>query len=129
MFLLMVFFRYFFDEAKTLHWFQPLEKRLSAAGRIESLEIALALMVLLAVDLALPGPQRADVLIAGVIGLVLQLLSTSLAEAFGDEEEAGARLAAGGGLASLLCTHRGENLGLHFVQGSHMVGHVRQHAG
>jgi len=102
MFLLMVFFRYFFDEAKTLHWFQPLEKRLSAAGRIESLEIALALMVLLAVDLALPGPQRADVLIAGVIGLVLQLLSTSLAEAFGDEEEAGARLAAGGGLASLL---------------------------
>jgi hypothetical protein len=37
-----------------------------------------------------------------VIGLVLQLLSTSLAEAFGDEEQAGARLAAGGGLASLL---------------------------
>jgi hypothetical protein len=41
-------------------------------------------------------------MIAGVLGLVLQLLSTSLAEAFGDEEQAGARLAAGGGLASLL---------------------------
>jgi len=60
------------------------------------------LIVLLGVDLALPGPQRADVLIAGLIGLVLKLLSTSLAEAFGDEEQAGARLAAGGGLASLL---------------------------
>ena len=102
MFLLMVFLRYFFDEAKTLHWLKPLERRLSAAGRIESLEIALALIILLAVDLALPGPQRADVLIAGLIGLVLQLLSTSLAQAFGDEEQAGARLAAGGGLASLL---------------------------
>jgi hypothetical protein len=31
-------------------------------------------------------------MIAGVIGLVLQSLSTSLAEAFGDEEPAGARL-------------------------------------
>ena len=102
MFLLMVFLRYFLDEAKTLHWFQPLERRLSEAGRIEALEVALALIVLLAVDLALPGPQRADVMIAGVIGLVLQILSTSLAEAFGAEEEASARLAAGGGLASLL---------------------------
>lgn len=102
MFLLMVFLRYFFDDAKTLHWFRPLEHRLSQAGRIEALEIALALILLLALDLSLPGPLRADVMIAGVIGLVLQLLSTSLAQAFGDEEEAGARLAAGGGLASLL---------------------------
>jgi hypothetical protein len=101
-FLLMGFLRYFFDEAKTLHWFRPLERRLSAAGRIEALEVALALLLLLAIDLALPGAQRADVMIAGVIGLVLQLLSTSLAEAFGDEEQAGARVAAGGGLASLL---------------------------
>jgi hypothetical protein len=102
MFLVMVFLRYFFDDAKTLHWLQPLERRLSAAGRVEALEIALALILLLLVDAALPGELRADVMIAGVIGLVLQLLSTSLAEAFGDEEQAGARLAAGGGLASLL---------------------------
>jgi hypothetical protein len=102
MFLLMVFLRYFFDEAKTLHWFRPLERRLSAAGRIEALEIALALGVLVLLGLALPAALRADVLIAGLIGLVLQLLSTSLADAFGDEAEAGARLAAGGGLASLL---------------------------
>ena len=102
MFLLMVFLRYFFDEAKTLHWFKPLERRLSAAGRIEALEIALALVLLLLVDLALPSEHRADVMIAGVIGLVLQLLSTSLSDAFGDEEQAGVRLAAGGGLASLL---------------------------
>ncbi len=102
MFLLMVFLRYFFDEAKTLHWLQPLERRLSAAGRIESLEIALALMLLLGLVVVLPAERRAEVMIAGVIGLVLQLLSTSLAEAFGDEEQAGARLAAGGGLMSLL---------------------------
>lgn len=102
MFLVMVFLRYFFDEAKTLHWFGPLERRLSDAARVEALEVALALVLLLLVDVALPGELRADVMIAGVIGLVLQLLSTSLADAFGDEEMAGARMAAGGGLASLL---------------------------
>jgi hypothetical protein len=102
MFLLMVFLRYFLNEAKTLHWFGPLERRLSAAGRIEALEIALALIVLLLLVASLPATLRGDVMIAGVIGLVLQLLSTSLAEAFGDEEQAGARLAAGGGLMSLI---------------------------
>ncbi|MCP9842074.1 DUF475 domain-containing protein [Synechococcus sp. J7-Johnson] len=102
MFLLMVFLRYFFDEAKTLHWVRPLERRLSAAGRIEALEVALALSLLLILAAMLPAELRAEVMISGVIGLVLQLLSTSLAQAFGDEEQAGARLAAGGGLASLL---------------------------
>jgi hypothetical protein len=98
----MVFLRYFINEAKTLHWFGPLERRLSAAGRIEALEIALALTLLLLLVASLPSTLRGEVMVAGVIGLVLQLLSTSLAEAFGDEEQAGARLAAGGGLMSLI---------------------------
>jgi len=102
MFLLMVFLRYFLDEAKTLHWFRPLERRLSAAGRVEALEIALALLLLVVLVALLPGERHGEVMIAGVLGLVLQLLSTSLAAAFGDEEHAGAHLAAGGGLASLL---------------------------
>lgn len=102
LFLLMVFLRYFFNEAKTLHWFRPLERRLSAAGRVESLEVALALVLLLVLAAVLPVGLRAEVMISGVIGLVLQVLSTSLATAFGDEEQAGMRLAAGGGLASLL---------------------------
>ncbi|MCP9772911.1 DUF475 domain-containing protein [Synechococcus sp. Tobar12-5m-g] len=102
MFLLMVFLRYFFNEAKTLHWWQRIESRLSSAGRIESLEAALAVLVLLAVALVLPASQRADVLISGLIGLVLQIISTSLAQAFGGEEEAMGRIAASGGLASLV---------------------------
>lgn len=102
MFLLMVFLRYFFNETKTLHWLKPLERRLSAAGRVEALEVALALILLLLLVAMLPVRLHGEVLVAGVIGLVLQLLSTSIAEAFGSEEEAAGRLAAGGGLASLL---------------------------
>lgn len=102
LFLLMVFLRYFFDEAKTLHWFRPLERRLSAAGRVEAVEVALALILLLLLVAVLPQSLRAEVMISGVIGLVLQLLTTSLATAFGDGDQGGVRLVAGGGMASLL---------------------------
>lgn len=102
MFLLMVFFRYFIDEAKTLHWFKPLERQLSQAGRIESMEIVVALIVLLGLDFFLPGSLQDDMMVAGVCGLVLQLLTSSISAVLGDEEKAGERLAAGGGLASLL---------------------------
>ena len=104
MFLLMVFLRYFLDDAKTLHWLKPIERRLSAAGRVEAVEVALALTVLVVLALSLPPALRAEVLISGLIGLVLQLASTSLAEAFGGEEASlgvgGA--ATGSGLMSLV---------------------------
>jgi len=102
MFLLMVFLHYFFDDAKTLHWWTSLEKRLSAAGRIEALEVAVALIVLLVLVAIAPDQMRGDLMVCGVLGVVLQLLATALADAFGDEAQAGARVAAGGGLASLL---------------------------
>lgn len=102
MFLLMVFLRYFIDEAKTLHWVEVLERRLSSAGRVPSLEVALALVILMLVAFTLPAALRSDVLFAGLIGLVLQILSTSLAEFFGGEEAAVGRMAAHSGLASLI---------------------------
>ena len=108
MFLLMVFLHYFFDEAKTLHWWTPLEKRLSAAGRIEALEVAVALIVLLVLVVIAPGEMRGDLMVCGVLGVVLQLLATSLADAFGDEAEAGARVAAGGGLRLVVVAARGQ---------------------
>ena len=46
-FLVMVFLRYFLDEAKTLHWVVVLETPLSRAGRVPSLEVALALILLM----------------------------------------------------------------------------------
>lgn len=102
MFLLMVFLRYFIDEAKILHWMEVLEQRLSSVGRVPSLEVALALIILMGVAFALPGSLRSAVLFAGLIGLVLQILSTSLAEFFGGEEVAVGRMAARSGFASLI---------------------------
>ena len=102
MFLLMVFLRYFIDEAKTLHWVEVLEVRLSSAGRVPSLEVALGLIILMGVAFVLPGSLRSDVLFAGLIGLVLQILSTSLAEFFGGGDPAAGSMAAKSGVASLI---------------------------
>jgi hypothetical protein len=106
----MVCLRYFFNEAKSLHWMRSIESRLSRAGRIESLEVALALVVLLLLQIWIPPANRGELLIAGVIGLVLQIVCTSLAEAFGSEEEAVGRAAAGGGIASLIYLEQADDL-------------------
>ncbi|MEB3234492.1 MAG: DUF475 domain-containing protein [Cyanobacteriota bacterium] len=102
MFLLMVFLRYFFDEAKTLHWVQALEQRLSQAGRAGSLEVALAVVILMLVDVALPVNLRSDVIFAGLIGLVLQIVCTAMADLFAADEASMGRLTAGSGIAGIL---------------------------
>lgn len=102
MFLLMVFLRYFIDDAKTIHWVNRIESRLSQMGRVDSIAVALALIALLLVTSLLPDAHRGEVMVAGVVGLVLQILCTSLADFFGDEEAAIGRMAANGGLASLI---------------------------
>jgi len=102
MFLLMVFLRYFIDDAKTIHWVSRIETRLSQIGRVDSIAVALALIVLLVVASLLPSDHRGEVMVAGGVGLVLQIICTSLADFFGGEEEAVGRLAAQGGLASLI---------------------------
>ncbi len=67
-----------------------------------SLDVALALLILMGVALALPAGMRSDLLFSGLIGLVLQILSTSLADSFDGEEEAVGRMAIKSGFATLV---------------------------
>ncbi len=86
MFLLLVFLKFFFDKGKTVHWIEQLERQLVRAGKFESFEIAVALTILL-VTASLTAPAiRADILISGLLGLTLNLVISSLAEAFGPED-------------------------------------------
>ncbi|MDB5225611.1 MAG: hypothetical protein JWL87_563 [Candidatus Adlerbacteria bacterium] len=68
MFLLMVSLKYFFDTAKDVHWIAGIERRLARWGRIEAIEIAVALTTLLA--LAHFSGEQGTVLFAGCIGLL-----------------------------------------------------------
>lgn len=67
-FLLMVSLHYFFNTSKHVHWIAAVETRLARWGRIEAIELAIALAVLL--SLAYFSSEPASVLFAGCIGLL-----------------------------------------------------------
>lgn len=72
-FLLMVALRYFFDEAKSVHWIRFVERRLSKWGQVEAIEVLFTLVLLLIV--AWMVPQSAlMILAAGALGIVLFIL-------------------------------------------------------
>jgi len=77
-FLMMVSLKYFFDKAKEIHWIEVVEKHLVKWGRIEAIEIALALILLTTLSFFTHFDQ-ASVLVAGIIGLVLFVMMEGLA--------------------------------------------------
>lgn len=77
MFLLMVFFHYFFDKDKDLHWLTPIETRLSKLGKLESSEVIMALSLLLGLMGLLPEEERYHALLAGTVGVVLYVAVNS----------------------------------------------------
>ncbi len=85
MFLLMVFFSFMFDEEKEVHW-RAIEEKLSSWGRLASIEIILALSILLFLQSWLPEAHRLEALVAGVFGVILYVVVDSLAALFDDEE-------------------------------------------
>jgi len=95
-FLLMVALKYFFDEAKEIHWIRAIEKRLAGWGRIEAVEIGLALGLL--VILASVSSTPAAILTAGIVGIILFIFVEGLANSLGS----GTALVAGSGLSLFL---------------------------
>lgn len=71
MFLLMVFLKFMFDGSKELHWLHWIESKLARLGKLESVEVILALSLLLALQAFLPEEDRHGALVAGTVGVVL----------------------------------------------------------
>lgn len=90
MFLLLVFLSFLFDAGKKLHWLGPLEGFLARLGKLDSVAIVIALVVLLLAQSWLPIAEtgRLTFLIAGVSGAVLYVAVSSLDGFFESEEEA-----------------------------------------
>ncbi|GAB6141094.1 DUF475 domain-containing protein [Methylosoma difficile] len=87
MFLLMVFFSFIFDEGKELHWLGKIEEKLAHFGKLESIEIILALSLLMLTQYWLPEAIRHEALVSGTFGVILYVIVDSLAALFEDEEE------------------------------------------
>lgn len=86
MFLLLVFFSFLFDEGKELHWLGVVEEKLSRWGQLGSVEVVLALGLLVMAQQVLPEAIRYSALLAGVYGVMLYVAVDSLSALFNDDE-------------------------------------------
>lgn len=108
-FLLMIFLGFILDEAKDIHWIKHLEERLAQLGKLQGLEVVIALSLLWLIQHFLPMDDRLPVLLAGIAGLILFLLVDGLSTLLesGEPEESDnspalTRTVAQGGLMSFL---------------------------
>jgi hypothetical protein len=85
-FLLMVSLKYFFNQAKEVHWLHGLERMFKRWGRIEALEIVAALAILSICSFASMYDQ-VQVLIAGIIGLILFILMEGFSGSLSDQSK------------------------------------------
>lgn len=80
MFLLMIFLDFVF-ETRPVMWIEPLEKKLSKLGKQESLSLIVAAGILILTTVFL-ATDRAEVLFAGVVGLLIYLIINTLESAY-----------------------------------------------
>jgi uncharacterized protein len=81
MFLLMVGLKYFFDSAKEVHWIKIIERQLARFGRIEAIEIGIALGVLSLIAWFV-SEHAERVLFAGIVGILLFIVMQGIAKSF-----------------------------------------------
>lgn len=94
MFLLMVFFSFLFNADKELHWLGKVEEKMSELGKLEAIEIILALLLLMVIQNYLPTELHYDALVAGLWGVILYVIVDSLGSLFDDADEGEAASAA-----------------------------------
>ncbi len=92
-FLFLVSLKYFFNDRKTVHWIESVERILSRWGGIEAIEIALVLLVLLGASFLAPHEATA-ILVAGLVGVVLFIVIQGFADVFESGAEHTADVAA-----------------------------------
>jgi len=85
-FLMMVFFKFFVARHKTEHWLVMIERPLTRLGKMEAIEAALTLTVVLLAAMLLAEPQRGEFVVAGVWGVVVFILAKGLAALLGGDE-------------------------------------------
>jgi hypothetical protein len=83
MFLAMIFLDFIVEEHEHT-WLAPIERPLAKLGGVESLSVALAMLILLATTRFVPAADVSTVMVAGTVGIVSYLLVNGLAAFFED---------------------------------------------
>lgn len=91
-FLMMVFLKFFVDRHKTEHWLAVLERPLTRLGKMEAIEAALTLTLLMLVSNLLDAGLRGQFIAAGIWGVVTYILAKGLSALVGGDDGAGAQV-------------------------------------
>lgn len=70
LFLIMLFFNYFFNPDKEVHWLKGFEKFLTHLGNFKDLDIIISLIILITLQACMPANLRTPVLISGLFGII-----------------------------------------------------------
>ena len=87
-FLLLVFLYFILDGEKEVLWLEKLEKKLLKIGKLDSAEVIIALAALLIMQSFLPDEEKLSALLAGLGGIILYVLITSIELLEGTENKA-----------------------------------------
>lgn len=82
MFLLLVFLSFMFDDAKDVHWIRAIESGLSKLGKLESIEVVAAMIILMVAQSFLPEAARLTAVLSGLFGIMLFVLVGSFSSLF-----------------------------------------------
>jgi hypothetical protein len=77
-FLLLVFLYFILDHQKEVMWLETLEKKLLKVGKLDSAEVIITLFALLIMQNFLPEAEKLSALLAGLGGIVLYVLISSI---------------------------------------------------
>ncbi len=88
-FLFMVFLWFFLDETKKIHWVHVIEKRLVKRGKLESIEVIVALITLRGITKlpAFPVVETATFLTSGIMWVITFLIISSLSTLLQEQEK------------------------------------------
>ena len=107
-FLLMIFLDFVLDTERDIYWLTPVERPLSAIGKLDNLSVVLAIAGIYVMYSLAPEQDHVTVLVAGLAGLITYLLVNGLDSIFEasmeERDEAGeldtATSSSGGGMTS-----------------------------
>lgn len=79
-FLFMIFIKFLFDLEKEVHWIQWIEEKASKFGKLEGIEVAITLLIVLIITKQLPENIQLGFLFASVAGIVTYEFINMLAD-------------------------------------------------
>lgn len=86
-FLMLLFFTYFLNNKKEVHWIKSIEKPVSSLGGIKGINVVLTLGLLYFFQRFLPVETRYETLIAGIWGIIIYLLIEGVSHALESHSE------------------------------------------